>query len=87
MPERTILAWLLIGLVTGVVARALLPGRAPGGTIMTVLVGVAGALLAGFLVHGMGIMWVGTWVDHAAAALGAVALLAACRLILVRRIR
>jgi uncharacterized membrane protein YeaQ/YmgE (transglycosylase-associated protein family) len=40
---------LLIGLVVGAIAKLLMPGRDPGGFIITMLLGVAGALLAGFL--------------------------------------
>ena len=48
MPERTILGWLLIGLVAGVLGKIIMPGKDPGGIIVTILIGIAGALLAGF---------------------------------------
>ncbi len=44
-----ILAWILFGLVVGVIAKLLMPGRDPGGFIVTILLGIAGALVAGFL--------------------------------------
>lgn len=44
-----ILSWLLLGLIAGAVAKLLMPGRDPGGLIMTILLGIAGALLGGFL--------------------------------------
>jgi uncharacterized membrane protein YeaQ/YmgE (transglycosylase-associated protein family) len=44
-----ILMWILLGLVAGLVAKWLMPGRAPGGIIVTILLGVAGALLGGFI--------------------------------------
>ena len=44
-----ILTWLLVGLVAGLIANALVPGKAPGGLIMTVLIGIGGAILGGFL--------------------------------------
>ena len=44
-----ILAWVLFGLVVGVIAKLLMPGRDPGGFIITILLGIAGALVAGFL--------------------------------------
>ncbi|MCC6558201.1 MAG: GlsB/YeaQ/YmgE family stress response membrane protein [Polyangiaceae bacterium] len=44
-----ILLWVLFGLVVGVIAKLLTPGREPGGFIVTTLLGVAGALVGGFL--------------------------------------
>ncbi|GAA3116540.1 hypothetical protein GCM10020254_74180 [Streptomyces goshikiensis] len=44
-----IIAWIVIGLLAGIVAKALLPGRDPGGIIITILIGIAGALLGGWL--------------------------------------
>ncbi|MBX9392135.1 GlsB/YeaQ/YmgE family stress response membrane protein [Streptomyces sp. TRM72054] len=45
----SIIAWILIGLLAGAIAKLLLPGRDPGGIIITMLIGVAGALLGGWL--------------------------------------
>ncbi|MDQ3508843.1 MAG: GlsB/YeaQ/YmgE family stress response membrane protein [Actinomycetota bacterium] len=44
-----IAAWILFGLIAGVIAKLLMPGRDPGGCIMTILLGVAGAFVGGFL--------------------------------------
>jgi uncharacterized membrane protein YeaQ/YmgE (transglycosylase-associated protein family) len=49
-----ILAWVLFGLVVGIIAKLLMPGRDPGGFIVTILVGIAGALLGGFIGRAMG---------------------------------
>jgi uncharacterized membrane protein YeaQ/YmgE (transglycosylase-associated protein family) len=49
-----ILWTLIIGLVVGAIAKLIMPGRDPGGIIVTMLIGVAGALLAGFLGRAMG---------------------------------
>jgi uncharacterized membrane protein YeaQ/YmgE (transglycosylase-associated protein family) len=49
MAAMGILAWILFGLVVGVIAKLLMPGRDPGGFIVTILLGIAGALVAGFL--------------------------------------
>jgi uncharacterized membrane protein YeaQ/YmgE (transglycosylase-associated protein family) len=48
-----ILAWIILGLVAGLVAKTVLPGRDPGGLIVTTLLGVAGALLGGFLARAL----------------------------------
>ncbi len=45
----SIIALLLMGLIVGVVAKVLVPGREPGGLVVTTIIGVAGAVLGGFL--------------------------------------
>ena len=49
-----ILAWIVFGLVVGIIAKLLIPGRDPGGFIVTILIGIAGALLGGFIGRTMG---------------------------------
>ena len=44
-----ILAWIVLGLVAGVLAKFILPGRQGGGIILTIVLGVVGALVGGFL--------------------------------------
>jgi uncharacterized membrane protein YeaQ/YmgE (transglycosylase-associated protein family) len=44
-----IIAWIILGLLAGLIAKAILPGDDPGGFIITGIIGVAGALLGGFL--------------------------------------
>jgi uncharacterized membrane protein YeaQ/YmgE (transglycosylase-associated protein family) len=44
-----ILSWIVFGLVVGVLAKWIMPGRDPGGIVVTILVGIAGALVGGFL--------------------------------------
>lgn len=87
MAERTILGWLLIGLVAGILAKILTPGRDPGGIIVTILIGIAGALLAGFVARAAGINLTGGWANYGAATLGAIGLLLVYRLIVARRVR
>ena len=48
------LVWIIIGGLAGGIAKLLMPGRDPGGCIVTVLLGIAGALLAGWLGHAIG---------------------------------
>ncbi len=49
-----ILSWIVFGLVVGIIAKLLMPGRDPGGFIVTILLGIAGALLGGFVGRAMG---------------------------------
>lgn len=72
---------LLIGLVIGAVAKLLMPGDDPGGCIVTILLGVAGALIAPYLGSFLGISESGGWVWFALSVLGAVLLLAIYRLL------
>jgi uncharacterized membrane protein YeaQ/YmgE (transglycosylase-associated protein family) len=58
---------LIIGLVVGAIAKLLMPGKDPGGFIITMLLGVAGALLAGFLGRALG------WYNNPAEAPGLIA--------------
>jgi uncharacterized membrane protein YeaQ/YmgE (transglycosylase-associated protein family) len=44
-----ILAWIIFGLIAGVIAKLLMPGKDPGGFIITILLGIAGAIVGGFL--------------------------------------
>ena len=86
MPDRSILGWLLIGLVAGVLGKFLMPGKDPGGFIVTILIGIAGALLAGFVAQTMNWTLVGGWQNYAAATAGAVVLLILYRLVVSRRV-
>jgi len=86
MPERSILGWLLIGLVAGILGKFIMPGKDPGGFIVTILIGIAGALLAGFVAQTMNWTLVGGWQNYAAATVGAIVLLALYRLVVSRRV-
>jgi uncharacterized membrane protein YeaQ/YmgE (transglycosylase-associated protein family) len=44
-----ILIWIILGLVAGVLAKLIMPGRDPGGIIVTIILGIAGALVGGFI--------------------------------------
>jgi uncharacterized membrane protein YeaQ/YmgE (transglycosylase-associated protein family) len=50
-----IIAWLAVGLIGGVLAKMLMPGRGPGGIIVTVLLGIGGAIVGGFLAVALGL--------------------------------
>jgi uncharacterized membrane protein YeaQ/YmgE (transglycosylase-associated protein family) len=80
-----ILAWILFGLVIGVIAKLLMPGRDPGGFIVTVLLGIAGALLGGFIGRAMGFYGPGQSAGRMMSIAGAIVLLALYRLVAPRR--
>lgn len=50
-----ILSWILLGLIVGVLAKWIMPGPDPGGTIITILIGIAGAFVGGFLATLLGL--------------------------------
>jgi uncharacterized membrane protein YeaQ/YmgE (transglycosylase-associated protein family) len=77
--------WILIGLVAGVLGKIIMPGKDPGGFIVTILIGIAGALLAGYLSPMMGLHIAAGWQSYAAATVGAIVLLALYRLVMTRR--
>ncbi|TMC03908.1 MAG: GlsB/YeaQ/YmgE family stress response membrane protein [Chloroflexi bacterium] len=83
-----ILSWIVVGLIAGVVAKLLLPGRDPGGCIITMLIGIAGAILGGFLVGlfvGGNVVTGVNLTTVLVAVLGAIILLLLYRLLLGRR--
>ncbi len=45
----SILAWIVVGLIAGAIAKMLMPGDDPGGIILTILLGIAGAIIGGFV--------------------------------------
>lgn len=45
----SIIAWILLGLIAGALAKMLMPGKDPGGFILTILIGIGGAIIGGFL--------------------------------------
>jgi len=49
-----VIGWIIFGLIVGIVAKLLMPGRDPGGIIITMALGIAGALLGGFLGRALG---------------------------------
>jgi uncharacterized membrane protein YeaQ/YmgE (transglycosylase-associated protein family) len=77
-----IIVWILLGLVVGVIAKFLMPGKDPGGIIITILLGIGGAFVGGFASTRLGFGSV-TGFDLRSliiAVLGAIALLAVYRL-------
>ena len=80
-----ILTTLIIGLVVGALAKLLMPGKDPGGIIITILLGVAGAFIAGWLGHALGWYRAGEGPGIIMSVVGSVILLAIYRLAIGRR--
>jgi uncharacterized membrane protein YeaQ/YmgE (transglycosylase-associated protein family) len=80
-----ILITLIVGLVVGALAKLVMPGKDPGGFIITALLGVAGAFIAGALGHSLGWYAIGEGPGLIASILGAVILLAIYRAVVGRR--
>jgi uncharacterized membrane protein YeaQ/YmgE (transglycosylase-associated protein family) len=81
----SILVWIILGLLAGGIAKLLMPGKDPGGCVITILLGIAGAMVAGFIGKAVG------WYDQnegagfIAAIVGAFLILFVYRLVLRRR--
>jgi len=80
-----LLGWIMTGLLAGALARLVMPGRDPGGCVVTILLGMAGALLAAFVGQIMGFYAAGQRASFIAAVLGAITVLALYRWFSVRR--
>ncbi len=80
-----IIGWIVFGLIVGIVAKFLMPGWDPGGVLLTTLLGIAGALVGGFLGRAAGWYREGDPVGFAMAVLGAIVLLILYRLLAPRR--
>jgi len=83
-----IISWIVVGLIAGVLGKLIMPGRDPGGFIVTILIGMAGAVVGGFVVGllgGTGATGFNIW-SILVATLGAIVLLALYRLMAGRRV-
>lgn len=81
-----IIGWILFGLVVGIVGKLLMPGRDPGGFVITILLGVGGALLGGFIGQSLGFYREGEPAGFIMAVLGSILLLVIYRLFVGRRV-
>ncbi|RYX93631.1 MAG: GlsB/YeaQ/YmgE family stress response membrane protein [Comamonadaceae bacterium] len=79
------IATILIGLVVGIIAKFLMPGRDPGGFIITILLGIAGSAIATYLGRALGFYQIGESAGFIAAVIGAVILLFVYRLLTGRK--
>ena len=81
----SVLSMLVIGLLVGIVAKFLLPGNDPGGLIVTILLGIAGSFVAGYIGRAAGWYAEGEPVGFIASVIGAIVLLLLYRLAFRRR--
>ena len=81
-----ILGWILFGLVVGIVAKFLMPGRDPGGIIITIILGIVGALVGGFLGQALNLYQPGEPAGFVGATLGAILVLWIYRMATRRRV-
>ena len=75
-----ILGWIVFGLVVGAIAKLLMPGRDPGGIIVTMVLGIIGALLGGFIGRALGMYSANEGAGFIMALVGAVLVLAIYRM-------
>jgi uncharacterized membrane protein YeaQ/YmgE (transglycosylase-associated protein family) len=80
-----IISTLLIGLLVGAVAKLLMPGKDPGGCIITILIGLAGSAIGAYLGQVLGFYQVGQPAGFVGSVIGAMLLLLAYRLIFGKR--
>ncbi|HZA52763.1 MAG TPA: GlsB/YeaQ/YmgE family stress response membrane protein [Candidatus Udaeobacter sp.] len=81
----SVIGWILFGLVVGVIGKLLMPGRDPGGFILTIVLGIAGALLGGFVGRSLGMYGEGEPAGFVMAVIGSIVLLVIYRLVAGRR--
>jgi uncharacterized membrane protein YeaQ/YmgE (transglycosylase-associated protein family) len=75
-----VIGWIVFGLIVGLVAKLVMPGRDPGGLIVTMLLGIVGALVGGFLGRALGLYGPGDPAGFVMSVVGAIVLLAIYRM-------
>lgn len=87
-----LISWMVFGLIAGVIAKFLTPGRDPGGCIVTILLGIGGAIVGGYVAEFLNVAGKsgnfgdrGFFIRLAFAVIGAIIILAVYRLIAERR--
>ena len=81
-----ILGWILFGLVVGIIAKFLMPGRDPGGIIMTIVLGIVGALIGGYIGQALHLYGPGEPAGFVGATLGAILVLFIYRMATRKRV-
>lgn len=90
MQGMGLIAWIVLGGIAGLIAKAIMPGKDPGGCIITVIIGIVGALLGGFLATALGFGGLSgslDWRSLLIAVIGSFVLLAILRVFRGRRRR
>jgi len=85
-----IISWIVLGLIAGVIAKALMPGKDPGGCIITILLGIGGAFIGGWVGKTLFHVQLGTFFDlrtWGLAILGALIILVGYRMLIGGRNR
>jgi uncharacterized membrane protein YeaQ/YmgE (transglycosylase-associated protein family) len=85
MNMLSLLGWIIFGLIVGALAKLLMPGRDPGGIIVTIILGIVGALIGGFLGRAMGFYGPGDVAGYVMSLIGAIIILLLYRLLIARR--
>jgi uncharacterized membrane protein YeaQ/YmgE (transglycosylase-associated protein family) len=80
----SVLGWIIFGLIVGALAKLLMPGRDPGGMLVTIVLGIAGALVAGFIGRALGWYQADEAAGFIVATLGAILLLFVYRQVAAR---
>jgi uncharacterized membrane protein YeaQ/YmgE (transglycosylase-associated protein family) len=80
-----IIGWIVFGLIVGIVAKFLMPGKDPGGFVITALIGIVGAMVGGFLGRSLGLYREGEPAGFFMAVLGSIILLLIYRMVAGRR--
>jgi uncharacterized membrane protein YeaQ/YmgE (transglycosylase-associated protein family) len=87
MEGMGLISWIVFGLIAGAIAKFIMPGKDPGGCIVTMIIGVVGALLGGFVATALGFGGISgfDWRSMIIAIIGALLLLLIWRMISGRR--
>jgi uncharacterized membrane protein YeaQ/YmgE (transglycosylase-associated protein family) len=85
MTMFSIIGWIIFGLIIGALAKLVMPGRDPGGIIVTIVLGIIGALLGGWLGRAIGLYGPDEAAGFVMALIGALILLGLYRLLVARR--
>lgn len=81
-----IIGWIVFGLVVGIVAKFLMPGRDPGGFVITAILGIVGALVGGYVGRMIGWYGEGDPIGFVMAVVGAIIVLAVYRFTMGRTV-
>jgi uncharacterized membrane protein YeaQ/YmgE (transglycosylase-associated protein family) len=82
----TILSWIVFGLIIGALAKLFMPGKDPGGIIVTILLGIAGSVLGGYIGQLLGLYESGQFAGWIVSILGAIVLLILYRMLFAKKV-